>query len=35
MMWAKWISGVLHPLVMPLLTLVLVFAIDPYLQALP
>ena len=35
MMWAKWISGVLHPLVMPLLTLALVFAIDPYLQALP
>jgi len=34
-MWAKWISGVFHPLVMPLATLVLVFALDPYLQALP
>ena len=34
-MWAKWISGVLHPLVMPLVTLVLVFALDPYLRALP
>jgi len=34
-MWAKWTSGVFHPLVMPLATLVLVFALDPYLQALP
>jgi hypothetical protein len=34
-MWAKWISGVFHPLVMPLATLVMVFALDPYLQALP
>ena len=34
-MWAKWISGVFHPLVMPLATLVLVFALDPCLQALP
>ena len=34
-MWAKWISGVFHPLVMPLATLVIVFALDPYLQALP
>lgn len=34
-MWSKWISGVFHPLVMPLASLILVFAIDPYLQALP
>jgi hypothetical protein len=34
-MWAKWISGVFHPLVMPLATLVMVFALNPYLQALP
>jgi hypothetical protein len=34
-MWTKWISGILHPLLMPLVTLVLVFGMDPYLQSLP
>ena len=34
-MWAKWISAILHPLLMPLVTLVLVFGMDPYLQSLP
>lgn len=34
-MWAKWISGIFHPLVMPLATLVLVFFLDPDLQSMP
>ena len=34
-MWATWISRVFHPLLMPLVTLIMVFALDPYLQALP
>ena len=34
-MWTKWISGILHPLLMPLVTLVLVFGMDPYLQSFP
>ena len=34
-MWATWISRVFHPVLMPLVTLIMVFALDPYLQALP
>jgi membrane-associated phospholipid phosphatase len=33
--WARIISTVLHPLVMPMLTLVLLFAFDPYLRTMP
>ena len=33
--WARILSTVLHPLVMPLLTLILLFAFDPYLRTMP
>ena len=33
--WARIISTVLHPLVMPILTLVLLFLFDSYLRAMP
>lgn len=33
--WARIVSTVLHPLVMPLVTLVLLFAFDPYLRTMP
>jgi len=34
-MWAKWISGIFHPLVMPITTLALVFLLDQDLQSMP
>ena len=33
--WARIVSTVLHPLVMPMVTLVLLFAFDPYLRTMP